>query len=279
MAYTSGTASNYIDLLAVMTTFAAANGWVVLEQSATQVFLKGTGNAGLDEIYCGAVTYADSGNNRYNWQLVGSWGWRSGRVASAQPRSASSFAYLWNAAIPYWMVCNGRRIIVCAKIGTTYQMIYLGFLTVPATDAQYPYPLFIGGSGDVATKNTSDSIQSFWNGSTSSYGRLSLPGGYWGYTGYSSGDYTANQSLSVMTFNEANRSVMFTAPDGTYLLEPFYVTACGAANTYGMFEGLFRVTGYNNTAENIITVGGVNYMVFPDGSRTGYGDFCAMRLN
>ena len=57
MAYTSGTAANYKDLLAVLATFAAANGWSILEQSATQVYLKGEGLAGLDEIYCGISAF------------------------------------------------------------------------------------------------------------------------------------------------------------------------------------------------------------------------------
>lgn len=287
MAYTSGTAANYKDLLAVMATFAAANGWVILEQSSTLVFLKGTGLAGLDEIYVGVSTYEDAPNNRYNWNMLGTWGWRSGNTFTNHPRSSNIrdtvdhqvVAYLWNAAIPYWMVCTPRRIIVVAKIGTTYQHIHLGLLTVPATDAQYPYPLFIGGMGNNLLANSSASNRSYWATPGYMNCRLSWPGGSWATrtTATSAGDIVP--ALDICTFNESRRLAMLTALDGTYLLETIYVKAYHNCGIMGQFEGLFRVTGYNNTAENIITVSGVNYMVFPDGNYSTYGDYCALRLN
>jgi hypothetical protein len=284
MPYTSGTAANYKDLLAVMATFAAANGWVVLEQSETKVYLKGTGLAGLDEIYCGVETYEDPPNNRYNWQMVGSWGYRAGRTLSKHPVSSNAagtnlvVGYLWNSPIPYWMVANGRRIIVCAKIGTTYQQMHLGLLTVPATDAQYPYPLLIGGSGNSLAQNSSGTLYSFWANTPYSVSRLSCPGGSWG-SHYVGNDFSPNPYWKATTFNVSNISSMVTSPDGSYLLEPIYLEAYSYGNIFGQIEGLYRVTGFNNTAENIITVEGVNYMVFPDGSRSGYGDYCALRLN
>lgn len=284
MGYTSGTAANYKDLLAVLATFAAANGWTILEQSESRVYLKGTGLAGLDEIYCGVETYEDPPNNRYNWNMAGAWGYRAGRAISAQPMNSITAATsqvvscFWNAPIPYWMVANGRRIIVFAKVGTTYQSVYLGLITPPATDAQYPYPLLIGGAGNSLLANYSAGQNQFWgNGYVS--GMLSLPGGLWGqiYTG--SPDMTVRQEVRVRTFNEVNRLLMLTGLDGSYLLEPLFIEASSGLAILGQIEGLYRVTGYNNTSENIITVDGINYMVFQDGSKAGYGDYVAMRLN
>lgn len=287
MAYTSGTAANYKDLLAIMATFAAANGWSILAQTTDAIYMKGTGLAGLDEIYVGVETYEDAGNNRYNWNMTGSWGWRSGRAMSKQPMTSLKdgtaayqvVGYFWNAAIPYWMVANGRRIIVCAKVGTTYQQIHLGLLDVPATDAQYPYPLFIGGSGNSLTQNYSATLYAFWDSSDTNTARLSFPGGAWGSRSTANnGD--GNPSFTVQTFNEASRTRMWTALDGSYALEPLFVTTYASnIGILGAFDGLFRVTGYNNTAENIVTIDGVNHMVFPDGSRSGFGDYCAMRMS
>lgn len=287
MAYTFGTAANYKDLLAIMVTFAAANGWTVLEQSATRVYLRGEGLAGLDEIYCGVETYEDPVNGRYNWSMVGSWGYRAGRALNAHPMSSNRagtdliVGHFWNAAMPYWMVCTPRRIIVCAKVGTTYQMVYLGLLTPPATDAQYPYPLFIGGSGKVLTQSYADALNVFWNATAAYYvARISLPGGTWGSQGTAT-QTPAKPLLVPDSVNRANRLNTLTALDGSYLLDPIYYNSSqtGYSVIAGQLDGLFQVTGYNNSAENIITVGGVNYMVFPDGSKSGYGDYCAMRLN
>lgn len=284
MAYTSGTAANYKDLLAIMTTFAAANGWVVLEQSETRVYLKGTGLAGLDEIYCGVETYEDPPNNRYNWNMVGSWGYRAGREIGKHPMSSNytgadlCVACFWNTAIPYWMVATPRRIIVFAKIGTTYQSVHLGLLTPAGTDAQYPYPLFIGGSSSlVLSKNYSDNIYSFWAQGPYEHSRVSCPGGVWGAVNTST---NLQYKIALKLDGPAMKTVpiMLTALDGSYYLDPIFVRGDQARFVAGIMDGLYRVTGYNNSSENIITVAGINYMVFQDGSRTGFGDYCAMRL-
>jgi len=40
MAYTQGTAANYKDLLSVLATFAAANGWAILRQNPEEEIMK-----------------------------------------------------------------------------------------------------------------------------------------------------------------------------------------------------------------------------------------------
>ena len=134
MAYTSGTATNYKDLLTTLATFAAANGWTVMEQSATLLYLRGAGTDGLDEIHVGIGTFENTGAGYYNWEISGAWAYRTGRAVGKQPiSSAKCYAYLWNTTIPYWMVATPRRIIVVAKISTTYQTVYLGLGDPPAT--------------------------------------------------------------------------------------------------------------------------------------------------
>ena len=275
MAYTSGTAANYKDLLAIMATFAAANGWAVLEQSETKLYLRGEGSAGVDEIYCGISAYENSVSGYYNWELFGAWTYRAGRAFSAMPRSASGvYVYLWNAPITYWMVATPRRIIMVAKIGTVYQTMHLGFIEPIGTAAQYPYPLFIGGSGSVSTQNysaTGDNNRSFWSDSSITCGKLSTPGGYWQNVNSSTiKSYSASTEL---------RGSIISGLDGTYLLEQEFLTDNNQSSTYGAIDGLFQVSGYNNSSENIVSYGGINYMVFQDVYRVSVGDYCALRMN
>lgn len=288
MAYTTGTATDYKDLLAAMATFAAANGWTILEQSAHLVFLKGRGLADLDEIYVGVTTYEVPVSTIYNWNMVGSWGWRSGRDISKHPnnsnKAGSNFVvgYFWNAPMTYWMVANGRRIIVVAKVGTTYQMIHLGLLTPPATDNQYPYPLLIGGAGNANTKNySSPTIGHFWGTYGKSYGagRMHMPDGSWG-TNSSSGALS-NLPVDCSNICKAQEGTLLTGLDGKYMLEPVYMVSQELPKKLilGHIEGLFRISGYNNTSENIVAIDEVNYLVIQDCSRSGAGDFCAMRMN
>jgi len=282
MAYTSGIATNYKDLLAILATFATANGWEILEQTTDKVFFRGTGLAGLDSIYCGVSTYEDVGNSYYNWELHGAWGYRSGRDYSAMPRSCGddkAFAHFWPAATPYWMVANGRRIIVVAKVGTVYQHVHLGLLTPPATEEQYPYPMLLGGTSQTKARSYSYTNNSaYWNCSTYNFlsGMICRPGGTWTTVGGS----TNSTDLAVIVNPSFGQNAnIVNAPGGEYLLEPFVLLLTNTVDTFGFIDGLSRVSGYQNTAENTITVSGVNYMVFPDCHRNGYADYCALRLN
>lgn len=275
MAYTSGTAANYKDLLAVLATFAAANGWTILEQSDTQVYLKGEGLAGLDEIYCGISAFENTTAGYYNWQLTGSWGYRSGRTFLQHPGNGGScYCYLWNNEIPYWMFATPRRIIVVAKISTYYQTIHLGLLNPPATDKQYPYPLMIGGCGATSTNlwsNTGNSA--FWAGNATS-GIISTASGEWTTiaTTATCGPYSNAWSLKNVLYPSID--------DDTRLLDQVFMYDLGSRLAiYGDIDGLYRVSGYNNSAETIIPVDGVNYLVVPDCHRATVGDYCAIRMN
>lgn len=287
MAYTTGTAANYKDLLAALVTFAAANGWAILEQSATAVFLKGSGLSGLDEIYVGIETFENPTSGIYNWNLTGAWGYRAGRAYNKMPHNSNAagtdlvVGYFWNASMPYWMVADARRVILCAKVGTTYQMVHFGFLQVPGTDAQYPYPLFLGGAGRSNTINyTSASIGNFWSPYGNNYckARLHTTSGAWGILDQTTPTHIRPTMVNMSLFAPDDGNTL-TALDGTFLIEPIYLVGYQDAVIFGMIDGLFRVTGYNNNSENIITVDGTNYIVFQDGGRSTTTDFCCMRMS
>lgn len=273
MAYTSGTASHYQELLSILATFAAANGWTIVEQSATRLYLRGSGLGGLDEIYTGIEAFENTTAGYYNWQCVGSWAWRSGRVPGAHPMSsASRYLYLWNTAIPYWMFGHAGRLIVVAKVGTVFQMLYLGFGLPPATEAQYPYPLIVGASGTVNTNlytATGTGNSMFWanNGAN---GVICRPGGDW--------DQIGPANCPPKSVSSDFVSTLVKALDNTYLLEEIFITDLNRTSIYCALDGIYRVSGFGNTAENLITVGGVNYLVVPDTYRSAIGDFCAVKM-
>lgn len=273
MAYTSGTASHYKELLAILATFAAANGWAILEQSETRLYLRGEGLGGLDQIHAGIEAFENSTAGYYNWQAVGSWGWRAGRALGAHPMSsAMRYVYLWNTAIPYWMMGHAGRIIAIAKVGTVFQMLYMGFGLPPATEAQYPLPLIIGACGTSATalySATGSGNSMFWanNGAN---GVISRPGGDW--------DQIGPANCPAKSVGSGVTSTLVKALDDTYLLEEIFITDSARASIYGHLDGVYRVSGFGNSAENIITVSGVNYLVVPDTYRSAIGDFCAVKM-
>ncbi len=278
MAYASGTAANYKDLLSILRTVALANGWVEKEWTdGIRLCLKGPGDAGLDEIYVGIEAYESLAAGYYNWELVGAWGYRAGRALVDHPRSSKAYrvyAQLWQYEIPYWIVVTGRRIILVAKISGTFQMIHLGLLDPPGTAEQYPYPLFIGGSSNVETYPwSSTTLEAFWSGGYALGGALSLPGGQWQSMGH------AQLTQSCTSVNHAQKDSILNAIDGSYMLEQIMVVDTNKVNIYGEVDGLFRVSGYNNAAESIIIAGGKNYLVVPNIYRATIADFCALRLD
>ena len=61
-------------------------------------------------------------------------------------------------------------------------------------------------------------------------------------------------------------------PDGSYPLLPFILSGLGE------MDGCYAVPGFNNAAENIISVGGIDHLVVQDVFRTGYSDYWALKL-
>lgn len=163
MAFETGTASSYKDLLAKLRTFvttnaalvAAGQAWTSLRYDNTsaehELILRGPGLGGDDEIYVGIKTESSSGSDYYNWLLYGFTGYESAAVITVQP-GVLTFAdggpklLLSNGSIKYWFVANGRRIVIIAKVSTVYESAYLGLITPYGPPTSYPYPLFIGGS-------------------------------------------------------------------------------------------------------------------------------------
>lgn len=156
MAYETGTASNYKDLLTKLRTFMVANGWVSNRWDADgdyEFLAKGTGLAGADNIYVGITTYEDADSDYYNWRLQGFLGYDAGKTFDLQPGAIplptvgrTPVIHLWNSTIPYWFTVNGRRAVVVAKVSTVYQIMYIGLINPYLPPAMMPYPLAIVGT-------------------------------------------------------------------------------------------------------------------------------------
>jgi hypothetical protein len=65
---------------------------------------------------------------------------------------------------------------------------------------------------------------------------------------------------------------------GNYHLTPVEMYE-PALNLWGALDGVYHITGFNNTVENTITIGGVVYVVIQDVYRTGFPDYYALRMD
>lgn len=166
MAFKTGTATDYLDLVDKLRDFLTGAGspnsglnWttqrdITYSPAERELIMRGTGGSSPERpLYFGLQTYSNSGLGRFNWDVRGMTGFSdgspTGSVAFAdQPGLGPSNQYvpLQNASMTYWMYGTDRRVIMVVRTGTSYQFMYAGFLNIFGTESEYPYPLCVAGS-------------------------------------------------------------------------------------------------------------------------------------
>ena len=174
MAWTSGSATDYQDLLGLLRDYAVSEGWALNRDDTPggemEVMLQGDGGGSM-QIYVGIRSFNDGGGSgAFNWELAGFSGFNTLSPWESQPgvspgrwETPENGAYvpLRNASIDYWFFVSNRRIIVIAKMGTTYVNMYLGLINQYGTNTEYPYPLAVFGCSSLWNKLFSSSSGGF----------------------------------------------------------------------------------------------------------------------
>lgn len=172
MATTTGTATDYADLLDKLRAYLLANGWTILNYAAGTVAgggavlnVRGPGAGAGKEVFINVRTEANSSLSQYGWRIRGAVGYTSGLTEGTQPGEQGNASHfnLWQNSIDYWFWVNDRRFIVVAKMSTVYASMYAGFILPFALPASYPFPLYIGGSyGSLDVYNVSNAANRFF---------------------------------------------------------------------------------------------------------------------
>lgn len=324
MAYEIGTATNLADLYSKFITFVTtglgADNWSMVhgyehadgsitgspvyvseDSLENKIILKGNGAGGTDEIYVGLSTYRNTGEDDYAIQGRAYIGYDDTRVWDTQPfqHTGTPCILLWDGAMPYWFVANGRRFIMVVKVNTTYQIFYGGFFLPYAFPNEYQYPYIVGGMSNDVDKgffnvDTNNSV--FWVGSSRS-GIMNLPTNDWKWAGNSdsnvtSGSFGYSNSVSFLPYYVAGITstakaynpmrLMKPALGGMYWLLP--IEPCSglyneSAGIFGALDGVHYISGFNNSPENTLVIDAKNYVVFTNASRVDTEDYFALRLD
>lgn len=190
--------------------------------------------------------------------------------------------------ISYWLAVNGRRFACATKADTVYTGCYGGLFLPYGTLTQYPYPMVVGEASGVETVSIQDvdvQTRTFIDPGQGSLQVYRPDNTWWAYS---------NQAFdrNVWPFDEVSQ--ILDEPE-TFLAGHTSIGTIAAAPAYPMFpcilhesnpqnnalgelEGVFGVSGFNNTSENIIDVGGVDHLVVQDLFRTDVGNYWAMKL-
>lgn len=322
MAYVTGTATNHVDLYDKLIDFLKNNPALVSAgQNWTEVWtgaangervLSGPGISGTDSVLVGLALLQDVPNNRYRIRLRGMTGILPSAITLAEHVNVSAAYgfYADSGPMTYWFIANGRRFMVVVKISTVFESCYAGLYLPYSLPANYPYPLFIGGTfgpiegGSLDWRAVNDEHSNFaypykpggLSSSPSNSAAIIDPLGQWLQAGnYSSltpphvcigpedfGDallgvsrVTDSSSMGYDTLRQRTREYF----GGGYALTPLTITQDTPQNqTYGVLQGAYHVPGEGNSSENIITVGGVDHLVVQNIFRTTTGNFIAVAL-
>lgn len=307
MATTTGTATDYNDLLAQVVAYVTGptlgtQAWTALRNVTGEAILRGPGLTGTDQIFVGMKAFSDVGADYYNWVLSAFTGFDAGLAFEAQPGAhhtgwgagqSGPILTLQAASMRYWLSANGRWIALVVQVGTVYVSAILGLALTPyASPGQWPYPMVLGANqawpGAVTLAANTSLRWSYagaenrnWFGPGSGVARSSQlrvrlgDGSWWGF----GPTYAAGQGALYPQANGA--ADMRPNLDGTYQRLPLILSrqaATGEIDVLGQFDQVNWVTGHANAAENTLTEGLDTWLVVPNVFRSTKVDYAAFKL-
>lgn len=195
--------------------------------------------------------------------------------------------------ITYWLVVNERRFVCAAKSDTIYTGCYGGLFLPYATPTQYPYPMVVGacsGEDEVSISDADANTRTFVDPGAGSLQVYRPDNAWWAFQNYNGARaYDRNvwpyDKLDISSTEEHETFLFGHTSVGTVAGEPAYpLFPCilhednPQLNDLGELEGIFGVSGFNNTSENLVNSGGFDHLVVQDMFRTDIGNYWAMKL-
>lgn len=332
MSATSGTATDYLNLLSLLRTFLTTDAtlvslgqnWTEQKTNSTpyshtdaaqvntvefETYLKAPGLSTTEQIFINIGAYTNASSGLFNWRMVGALGFITGNTFFLQPGiSPQSFMYLWNSSIPYWFIANGQRVIVVTQVSGNFEMCYLGKFLPDATPGQYPYPVFIGGTGGDATPlggaqgndpNAANRIHSdvsnfhaaFFDPAAAFHCDVGAGWQVWNHWNGSVDAHSAanNNQINPYADDGSTGSGQTTTPgqlkwlvqniDGSYPLIPVRLEQLlPNVNVVGTLDGVFATTGEGSSSGSTFTVGSDTYYTFQDTFRSARQNFVALKF-
>lgn len=285
-------------------TFAVTPPWTSQRRvSGSEMIWQAPGNGGLDEILVGAKVFNDVGTDYWNWRLGGFTAFNSGMTFTNQAsypggagQSVSSpILTLWDSSIPYWIIANGRRVIIVAKVSTVYVTAYLGLLNSYMAPGAFPYPLVVAGNLAFATEPGTTDPSWRWSSTLDSNRNFPIPSitisfdhssqillrqttGHWRGFDLQDAEPTFGHVWPFAYVDTGSSYDWRPNLDGGYPLLPV-VLADITPNVYGELDGVYATSGFSQGAENTITSGGNEYLVVQNVFRNAKTDFFAVQLS
>ncbi|MBT9159047.1 MAG: hypothetical protein DDT26_00296 [Dehalococcoidia bacterium] len=314
MAWATGIATDHRDLIGKLRDFLTSNtalvalgqNWTRLSGPASgtplvtdELVFSGPGLTGGADIRVGLKFFENAGAGFFNVGFIGLTTSGVNDIENQPNASRPHWMLLLNAPMTYWFVANGRRFEIIVRAGSNYQQAYCGFILPEHFPDDWPYPLYVGANSyerNIGNANATVINSAYWQGATSSGGGDGAPScasicdpgrlfrsqaNFWRTSSEADQSNDSGQVLtypwSIRWFDSRVRQSLTDQPTlvrGALFSEN---TATGRV-FYGAFDGLFYLPAFGVTAEQIITIGGVDHIAVPNTFRTGDSNFCAYAL-
>lgn len=248
---------------------AQSRAWAIMRFTTganMELIMCAPGLSGTEQIYVGLYTYESVPGDYYNLGVSTMTGYVPGNTYLSQPGIITYGVPAHNNSITYYLTVNGQRAAFMLKVGTpVYTHAYIGKFFPYARPSEYPYPVVCAGilSGMTGVRFSNLGNYFPYHGNISggvSFLSLRKPDGawllpfVWPYShGNQIGDSLSNlpggtQSTQVPANGQYQlESLIMGDPTGQLLL---------TNNLWGELDGVYFISGYNNTVENIVQVGG-----------------------
>lgn len=229
----------------------------------------------------------------------GSVGYSSATERNNQQGTHTLDAYfrLDDGQMDYWIFTSKRQVIVVVKIVSWYMCIHLGYMNPYAAPSEHPYPLYMAGNA-----STSDVYNSVTN--LSGTRGPSDPGngcyimdyaGAWGevrnhnstsseHNGYSPAGRDDYRVVPTWYGDSSDHKGIYIEPydsQGGFeirtLMPLKIIQDSNPPILIGEIEGMFWPCSSNNIAEEVITISGDDYYVFPIRNLTSTAHFYAIK--
>lgn len=279
--------------------------------------LRGPGLTGTDEVYVGIRLDSNVAQDGYWMELRGATGFLATAAQYSEHVNSTPHAvrmFLDSGNMQYWFVANGRRFVCVVKISTVFQSCYAGFYLPFAPPTAYPYPMFIGGTsgpvdadGAESWRSEDDNHRMFFNSNYDTSPTDDQEPGAWLLDGGGQwlrvanngnpedanctmaprrtyGDFFTTDNDDSDFRNESyNRWELFARIMDCYggdrvllPLQPVQHNPVG--QLFGQLDGVYKVQGVANAAENLITFNSIDHLVVPDVFRSNFEDYMAVGL-
>ncbi len=308
MPFTTGTSDNQNDLLLDLKTWltglGGGNAWTQLAWTAgatptdiARLHIRAPGAGTGKEVFINIQTRNDPSLGAYAWAVSGAIGYDSNAAWGAQPEEGSeAIATHWENSIDYWFYANTRRVIVVAKISSSYIPLYAGFYLPFATPDEHHFPLFIGGNYPVlASYSVANTRNRFFvdPGSGAAYYKPRGSSTWRAVENHYTGDGAvnpnggtnavmwphrvpkANPSVSD-DWNKLGISSLRPNEDGELPAWTPHIIDPARTDMPGALDGVLVVPGFGRSSEQTTVIDGITYRLFQNISRSTERDFLAI---